>query len=75
MILWRTGLESSDKWQPVSPTSIILPIIGISCICLGLGLMIATIRLFATVGKGTLAPWETLSDSLSEASIATSAIR
>jgi protein-S-isoprenylcysteine O-methyltransferase Ste14 len=30
----------------------------IMCICLGLVLMIATIRLFATVGKGTLAPWQ-----------------
>ena len=26
-------------------------------ICLGLVLMVATIRLFVTVGKGTLAPW------------------
>jgi protein-S-isoprenylcysteine O-methyltransferase Ste14 len=28
------------------------------CVCPGLVLMIATIRLFVTVGKGTLAPWE-----------------
>jgi protein-S-isoprenylcysteine O-methyltransferase Ste14 len=27
-------------------------------LCLGLMLMVATIRLFVTVGKGTLAPWE-----------------
>ena len=39
-------------------TRVILPVIGIICICLGLVLMIATIRLFVTVGKGTLAPWE-----------------
>ena len=34
-----------------------LPIIGCVFICLGLALMVATIRLFVTVGKGTLAPW------------------
>jgi protein-S-isoprenylcysteine O-methyltransferase Ste14 len=36
----------------------ILPAIGVICLCLGLVLMTATIRMFATVGKGTLAPWE-----------------
>ena len=36
---------------------VVLPLIGGICICLGLVLMVATIRLFVTVGKGTLAPW------------------
>jgi protein-S-isoprenylcysteine O-methyltransferase Ste14 len=58
IILWRTGTDSWGFWQSVPTTRIILPIIGIICICLGLTLMTATIRLFATIGKGTLAPWE-----------------
>jgi protein-S-isoprenylcysteine O-methyltransferase Ste14 len=36
---------------------VVLPILGGVLIFLGLGLMIATIRLFMRVGKGTLAPW------------------
>jgi protein-S-isoprenylcysteine O-methyltransferase Ste14 len=35
-----------------------LPVLGGVLIGLGLVLMVATIRLFVTVGKGTLAPWE-----------------
>ena len=58
MILWRTGTDSWGLWQSVPATRIILPAIGVICICLGLVLMTATIRLFATVGEGTLAPWE-----------------
>jgi protein-S-isoprenylcysteine O-methyltransferase Ste14 len=58
IILWRTGMDSWDLWQSVPATRIILPVIGVTCVCLGLVLMIATIRLFVTVGKGTLAPWE-----------------
>ena len=58
IILWRTGMDSWGLWQSVPSSRVILPIIGMICICLGLVLMTATIRLFATVGKGTLAPWE-----------------
>ena len=37
--------------------TIVVPIIGSVLILLGLALMFWTNRLFATVGKGTLAPW------------------
>jgi protein-S-isoprenylcysteine O-methyltransferase Ste14 len=57
-ILWRTGMDSFGLWQSVPASRVILPIIGITCICLGLVLMTSTIRLFATYGEGTLAPWE-----------------
>jgi protein-S-isoprenylcysteine O-methyltransferase Ste14 len=57
-ILWRTGTDSLGLWQSVPASRLLLPIIGITCIRLGLLLMTATIRLFVTVGKGTLAPWE-----------------
>ena len=58
MILWLAGTDSLGLWQSVPASRIVLPSIGVTCICLGLSLMIATIRLFVTVGKGTLAPWE-----------------
>ena len=58
IILRRTGMDSWGLWHSVPASRVILPIIGITCICLGLVLMITTIRLFVTVGKGTLAPWE-----------------
>jgi protein-S-isoprenylcysteine O-methyltransferase Ste14 len=58
IILWRTGMDSWGLWQSVPATWVSLPIVGIICICLGLVLMTATIRLFVSVGKGTLAPWE-----------------
>ncbi len=57
-LLWAVGLDSFHLWQSFPVTRLILLIIGVICICLGLFLMIATIRLFAMVGKGTLAPWE-----------------
>jgi protein-S-isoprenylcysteine O-methyltransferase Ste14 len=57
-LLWLAGLGSFHLWQSFPASRLILSIIGIICICLGLALMIATIRLFVMVGKGTLAPWE-----------------
>jgi protein-S-isoprenylcysteine O-methyltransferase Ste14 len=58
LILWRSGLDTLGLWRSVPSSKVILPIIGILCVCLGLLLMVATIRLFMTVGNGTLAPWE-----------------
>jgi protein-S-isoprenylcysteine O-methyltransferase Ste14 len=58
IILWRTGMDSWGLWKSLPATRVILPLIGVTCISLGLVVMTATIRLFATVGKGTLAPWE-----------------
>jgi protein-S-isoprenylcysteine O-methyltransferase Ste14 len=57
-ILWLAGTDSLGLWQFVPASEVVLPVIGVICICLGLSLMAATIRLFVTVGKGTLAPWE-----------------
>lgn len=56
-LLWLTGPDPLGIWQSSPATGIVLPILGGVLICLGLGLMIATIRLFVTMGKGTLAPW------------------
>jgi len=57
VILWLTGPDTLGVWQSAPATRVGLPILGSVCICLGLVLMVAMIRLFVTVGKGTLAPW------------------
>jgi len=56
-VLVVTGLDTFDLWQSLPATRFVLPVLGMLLICLGLVLMVATIRLFITVGKGTLAPW------------------
>jgi protein-S-isoprenylcysteine O-methyltransferase Ste14 len=57
VILWLTGLDTLEVWQSAPATRVALPVIAILFVGLGLVLMVATIRLFVTVGKGTLAPW------------------
>jgi protein-S-isoprenylcysteine O-methyltransferase Ste14 len=57
-ILWRGGFDTLGLWRSVPSSKVILPIIGMICIGVGLLLMVATIRLFVTVGQGTLAPWD-----------------
>jgi protein-S-isoprenylcysteine O-methyltransferase Ste14 len=57
VILWLTGPDTLEVWQSAPATRVGLPILGGALICLGLVLMVATIRLFVTVGQGTLAPW------------------
>ena len=56
-ILFLTGRDPLGLWQSVPASTVGLPVCGSALICLGLVLMIATIRMFVTVGKGTLAPW------------------
>jgi protein-S-isoprenylcysteine O-methyltransferase Ste14 len=56
-ILFLTGPDTFDLWQSYPATRVGLPTLGCAFICLGLVLMIATNRLFVTVGQGTLAPW------------------
>lgn len=55
-LLWLTGPDTFGLWQSL-PVQVGLSVVGVVLICLGLVLMVATIRLFATVGQGTLAPW------------------
>jgi protein-S-isoprenylcysteine O-methyltransferase Ste14 len=44
--------------RPLSPPNAFLSVIGFVSILLGLSLMVWTNRLFITVGKGTLAPFD-----------------
>lgn len=56
-VLLITGPDTFDLWPSAPAARVGLPILGGALICLGLMLMVATIRLFMTVGQGTLAPW------------------
>ena len=47
LIVWRTGAR-------IEP----LGLLGFPLIALGLLLVVSTVRLFVTVGRGTLAPWD-----------------
>src|SRR5262245_37859467 len=57
VILWLTGPDTLGLWQSATVTRVVLPALGGALVGLGLVLLVATIRLFVTVGKGTLAPW------------------
>jgi protein-S-isoprenylcysteine O-methyltransferase Ste14 len=57
VILWLTGADTLGLWESTLAARVGLPVLGGAFVCLGLVLMVATIRLFVTVGKGTLAPW------------------
>jgi protein-S-isoprenylcysteine O-methyltransferase Ste14 len=52
----HTRRRSGCRWY-AARAGLGLPVLGGALVCLGLVLMVATIRLFMTVGKGTLAPW------------------
>src|SRR5215217_4187248 len=58
LILWRGGFDTLGLWRSSPSSQVILSVIGVPCVCLGLLLMVTTIRLFVAVGKGALAPWE-----------------
>jgi protein-S-isoprenylcysteine O-methyltransferase Ste14 len=57
-LLYLTGADTLGVWPSAPPTAIVLPLVGGVLACLGLALMAASIRLFAAVGEGTLAPWD-----------------
>lgn len=45
-------------WSLPEPLNLVPLVAGIGLVCLGLALLAMTIALFATVGQGTLAPWD-----------------
>ncbi len=55
-IIYLNGADTFGLWQSVPPTRFALPLIGLVFVVGGLVLMFLTIRLFGTVGQGTLAP-------------------
>ncbi len=53
-----TGGTFNPAWGSAFPINVVLLLLGIGMIALGLTLIVLTVRLFATVGRGTLAPWD-----------------
>lgn len=57
VILLQTGLMNIG-WSLPSPLNVVPVIGGVGLIGLGLRLMYKTVKMFATIGQGTLAPWD-----------------
>jgi protein-S-isoprenylcysteine O-methyltransferase Ste14 len=58
VILWLTGPDTLGLWRSVPASKAILQALGGVCVGLGLVLIVGTARLFGTIGRGTLAPWD-----------------
>jgi protein-S-isoprenylcysteine O-methyltransferase Ste14 len=56
-IVWSTG-DLNVGWGLPAGLELLPPLLGCALVALGLLLMIRTVALFATVGEGTLAPWD-----------------
>lgn len=52
------GQPTDLWWEQGYPLSLLPTLIGIAFIISGLWLVIVTVSLFVTIGKGTLAPWD-----------------
>ena len=57
IIVYRSRTDTFDLWSYSPAVRILVGLVGVVLIGVGLALMIATNRLFVTVGQGTLAPW------------------
>lgn len=57
IIVYRTGTDTFDLAAYSPGLRIAIGGVGVLSIGCGLSLMVATNRLFATIGHGTLAPW------------------
>jgi protein-S-isoprenylcysteine O-methyltransferase Ste14 len=51
-------VASGSDWDLEGAARLITVVIGAGVFGLGLGLFVATVRLFASLGRGTLAPWD-----------------
>ena len=56
-IIYRSGTDTFDLSSSAPIIRIGMGMLGILFIGIGLALFVATNRLFATIGRGTLAPW------------------
>ncbi|MBX3066232.1 MAG: isoprenylcysteine carboxylmethyltransferase family protein [Anaerolineae bacterium] len=57
LLLWATN-SLNPLWGTTFPINVIILIAGVGAICAGLYLITVTVRLFTSVGQGTLAPWD-----------------
>jgi protein-S-isoprenylcysteine O-methyltransferase Ste14 len=51
-------LSGGSDWELDGAARLIVAAAGAGALALGLGLFAATVRLFASLGRGTLAPWD-----------------
>lgn len=58
VVLRLNGIDSYNLHEAAPATRFILPAVGAALIAAGLALLVSTIRFFATLGQGTLAPWD-----------------
>jgi protein-S-isoprenylcysteine O-methyltransferase Ste14 len=56
-IVYLNGMDTLGLWQWMPLVRVPLALVGLALFVGGLVLMVSTNRLFATVGQGTLAPW------------------
>ncbi len=56
LLLPSTGTPN-PLWGQTYPLNMVLLVVSLFLLALGLTLIISTIRLFITIGQGTLAPW------------------
>ena len=54
----RTSSTLNTGWDLPSPLGLLPPLLGCALVGLGVLLVYKTVILFATVGEGTLAPWD-----------------
>lgn len=57
LLLWGSN-SLNPLWGAAFPINVILLIVGVGAIVGGLYLITVTVRLFASIGQGTLAPWD-----------------
>jgi protein-S-isoprenylcysteine O-methyltransferase Ste14 len=57
LLVWWTG-DVAIGWELPAGVAALPVLLGAALIALGLGLVVWTVRLFATFGQGTLAPWD-----------------
>jgi protein-S-isoprenylcysteine O-methyltransferase Ste14 len=57
LLVWWTG-DVAIGWELPAGLAALPVLLGTALIALGLGLVVWTVRLFATFGQGTLAPWD-----------------
>jgi protein-S-isoprenylcysteine O-methyltransferase Ste14 len=57
VLLLLIGPDTFGIWESAPALRVVLAVLGVVFVALSLVLMVATIRLFGTVGRGTLAPW------------------
>jgi protein-S-isoprenylcysteine O-methyltransferase Ste14 len=57
LLLWWSG-DAEVGWGLTDGPAVLAVLLGVALIGLGLALVVWTITLFATIGEGTLAPWD-----------------